>query len=345
MDIIIGLLIIAIGAFCQSSCYVPINKIKDWSWESYWIVQGVFAWVVLPFLGALLAVPAGHSLFELLSADNAFNIWMTILFGVLWGVGGLTFGLSMRYLGVALGQSIALGTCAGLGTIMGPVLLNMFFPELNALESLTFAVILGVVVTLVGIAIIGVAGSMKASSLSEEEKRAAVKDFNFPKGLAIALLAGFMSGCFNVGLEFGKGIHFGAETPDMFKTLPATLLVTLGGFVTNAIYCFYQNQKNNTWADYAKGHVWGNNVLFCALAGALWYSQFFGLSLGKGFLTESPTLMTLSFCILMALNVVFSNVWGIILKEWKGCSPKTIGVLIVGIVVLIISSFLPQLVG
>jgi len=343
MDIIIGLLIIAIGAFCQSSCYVPINKIKDWSWESYWIVQGVFAWIVFPLLGALLAVPAGHSLCELFANANSFNVAMTVVFGVLWGVGGLTFGLSMRYLGVALGQSIALGTCAGLGTIMGPVLLNIFYPELDPLSSLTTAVIIGVVVTLLGIAIIGVAGSMKSASLSEEEKKAAVKDFNFPKGIAIALLAGFMSGCFNVGLTFGNEISF-AETEPMFKTLPATLLVTLGGFVTNAIYCFYQNQKNKTWGDYKKGSVWMNNLVFCALAGVLWYSQFFGLSLGKGFLTESPTLTTLSFCILMALNVVFSNVWGIILKEWKGCSPMTIAVLIAGIIVLIISSFLPQLI-
>lgn len=343
MDIVIGLLIIAIGAFCQSSCYVPINKIKDWSWESYWIVQGVFAWLLFPLLGALLAVPEGHSLCELFTGSSSFNMWMTMLFGVLWGVGGLTFGLSMRYLGVALGQSIALGTCAGLGTIMGPVLLNMFFPELNALDSLTFAVIMGVVITLAGISIIGVAGSMKAASLSEEEKKAAVKDFNFPKGLAIALLAGFMSGCFNVGLEFGKDINFGDLTPDMYKTLPATLLITLGGFATNAIYCFYQNSKNKTWGDYKKGNVWGNNALFCALAGLLWYSQFFGLSLGKGFLTESPTLMTLAFCILMALNVTFSNVWGIILKEWKGCSQKTITVLIIGIIVLIVSTFIPEL--
>ena len=344
MDIILGLIIIAIGAFCQSSCYVPINRIKDWSWESYWIVQGVFAWLLLPLLGALLAVPAGHSLAELFSSDNSFNILMTVVFGMLWGVGGLTFGLSMRYLGVALGQSIALGTCAGLGTVMGPVLLNLLFPEQDALSSLTFSVIAGVLVTLLGIAIIGVAGSMKSASLSEEEKRAAVKDFNFPKGLAIALLAGFMSGCFNVGLAFGADINFGELTPDMYKTLPATLLVTVGGFLTNAVYCFWQNSRNNTWGDYSKGSVWGNNALFCLLAGGLWYSQFFGLSLGKGFLTESPTLMTLSFCILMALNVVFSNVWGIILKEWQGCSRKTITVLVVGIAVLVLSCFLPQMI-
>ena len=342
--ITLGLLIIAIGAFCQSSSYVPINKIKSWSWESYWLVQGIFAWLILPFLGALLAVPEGHSLCELFTSENSFNIGMTVLFGALWGVGGLTFGLSMRYLGVALGQSIALGTCAALGTIMGPVFLNWFFPEQDPLSKLTFSVLIGVAVTLIGIAIIGIAGSMKSASLSEEEKRQAVKDFNFPKGLCIALLAGFMSGCFNVGLTFGADINFGELTDPMFRALPATLLVTLGGFVTNAVYCLYQNQKNRTWSDYSNKAVWGNNILFCLLAGALWYSQFFGLSLGQGFLRESPDLITFSFCILMALNVTFSNVWGIILKEWKGCSRKTITVLLIGIAILILSSFIPQII-
>lgn len=342
--VLLGLLIIAIGAFCQSSCYVPINKIKGWSWESYWIVQGVFAWLVFPLLGALLAVTPGHSFGELFGQADSFSLLMTVLFGVLWGVGGLTFGLSMRYLGVALGQSIALGTCAGLGTIMGPVFLNIFFPEMNALASLTFSVILGVVVTLLGIAVIGVAGSMKAKQLAGNGKSAgSASEFNFPKGLAIALLCGFMSGCFNVGLAFGANICF-TDTDPMFQTLPATLLVTAGGFVTNAVYCFYQNQKNGTWADYRNGSVWGNNLIFCLIAGALWYSQFFGLALGKGFIPEDSALYTLSFCILMALNVVFSNVWGIILNEWKGCNSKTIAVLVVGLAILIFSTFLPQLI-
>ena len=342
MNIVIGLLIIAIGAFCQSSSYVPINKIRNWSWESYWLVQGVFAWLIFPFLGALLAVPAGHSLFELYASAPQSTL-LAMLFGVLWGVGGLTFGLSMRYLGVALGQSIALGTCAGLGTIMGPVLLHMFFPSMGALSSLTSSVIIGVIVTLIGIAIIGVAGGMKSANLSKEEKKEAVKDFNFPKGLAISLLAGFMSGCFNVGLEFGKNLNFGELTPPMFRTLPAIFLITIGGFITNAVYCLYQNGRNNTFTDYRDSELWKSNTIFCAVAGLLWYSQFFGLSLGRSFFETGSTMDTLAFCILMALNVIFSNVWGIILKEWKGCSKKTIIVLVAGIAVLIISSFLPEL--
>ncbi|MDD7631074.1 MAG: L-rhamnose/proton symporter RhaT [Parabacteroides sp.] len=335
MDILTGLLIIAIGAFCQSSCYVPINKIKSWSWESYWLVQGIFAWLVLPLLGAMLAIPEGHGLGELIAKDPA-AAGMTMFYGALWGVGGLTFGLSMRYLGVALGQSIALGTCAALGTLLAPIFTGHA-------ADLTAAVVWGVVVTLVGIAIIGFAGHMKSASLSEEAKREAVKDFNFTKGITVALLAGFMSACFNIGLAQGADLQFEGVNP-MFVSLPATCLVTLGGFCTNAVYCLYQNNKNRTWGDYRQGSVWGNNLLFCLLAGALWYSQFFGLSLGKGFLTESPTLITFAFCILMALNVVFSNVWGIILKEWKGCSSRTIVVLVLGLLVLIVSSFLPNLI-
>ena len=333
-SIFLGLLIIAVGAFCQSSSYVPINKIKKWSWESYWLIQGVFAWLVFPLLGALLAVPSGHSLFEIYAQYPKESL-LTMVFGVLWGIGGLTFGLSMRYLGVALGQSIALGTCAGLGAILGPLFTGQA-------DTLTAAVWVGVVVTLVGIAIIGIAGGMKSASLPEEEKKKAVKDFNFGKGMIIALLCGFMSACFNIGLNFGAPLRW-AETREIFATLPATFLVTIGGFITNAVYCLYQNSKNKTFSDYRQGSLWGNNIVFCALAGLLWYSQFFGLSLGKGLLTDFPVLITFSWCILMALNVTFSNVWGIILKEWKGCSRKTIMVLVGGLAVLIFSTFLPQL--
>ena len=334
MNIILGLLIIAVGAFCQSSSYVPINKVKSWSWESYWAVQGAFAWLIFPLIGALIATPAGESLFGMFASNPKASL-LTILFGALWGVGGLTFGLSMRYLGVALGQSIALGTCAGLGTLLEPLFTGHA-------DSLTWPVIVGVVVTLIGIGILGVAGAMKTREVDDEAKKASVKDFNFGKGISVALLAGFMSACFAIGLGFGKELTWSA-TPQIFKSLPATFLVTLGGAITNLCYCFFQNSRNHTWSDYSKGSVWGNNLLFCALAGLLWYSQFFGLAVGKGFLAAAPVLLAFSWCILQSLNVVFSNVWGIILKEWKGCSKKTVCVLVCGILVLIVSTFLPQL--
>ena len=335
-NLYLGLFIIAIGSFCQSSCYVPINKIKQWSWESYWLIQGIFAWLIFPILAMLLTIPEGKTFGNLLAMIVAEPkaALMTMFFGVLWGVGGLTFGLSMRYLGVALGQSIALGTCAGLGTVLTP----LFMGEP---EKLTSAVIIGVAVTLVGIAIIGIAGQMKTATLSEEERKVAVKDFNFPKGIAVALLAGFMSACFAIGLGYGNGLHIDTFcTDNRFVDLPATFLVTLGGFATNAIYCLFQNGKNKTFSDYKQGNLWVNNAIFCAIAGLLWYCQFFGKSIGGGYILDED-MKSFSWCLLMALNVVFSNVWGIILKEWKGCNAKTIGVLIVGLIVLVVASFIP----
>ena len=334
MNTLIGLLIIAIGSFGQSSSYVPINKVKNWSWESVWLVQGIFAWLVFPLLGALLAIPAGSSLLELWGAGGALP---AMIYGVLWGVGGLTFGLSMRYLGVALGQSIALGTCAGFGTLF-PAL----FTGKDLLHGEGLMLLIGVCITLAGIAIIGYAGSLRSKNMTEEEKRAAVKDFALTKGLLVALLAGVMSACFALGLDAGTPIKEAAlagGVEALYAGLPVIFLVTLVGFCTNTIYCIWQNIKNKTGKEYfsVKGVVLTNNLLFCALAGVLWYSQFFGLEMGKSFLTDSPILLAFSWSILMSLNVTFSNVWGILLKEWKGVSNTTIAVLILGLVVLISS--------
>lgn len=340
MEILLGLLIIAIGSFGQSSSYVPIKKVKSWAWESFWIVQGIFAWLVFPFLGALLGVPQGMGLFELLGSGGALK---SIVYGVLWGVGGLTFGLSMRYLGVALGQSISLGTCAGFGTLLPAI-----FAGTNLFRGEGLILLVGVCITLAGIAVIGYAGSLRSKNMTEEEKRAAIKDFALTKGLLVALLAGVMSACFALGLDAGAPIKEAALSngvKPLFAGLPVILLVTFGGFLTNAAYCIQQNVKNHTGGDYfsVSGSVLVNNLLFCALAGVLWYSQFFGLEMGKSFLADSPLLLAFSWSILMSLNVTFSNVWGILLKEWKGCDRKTITVLVVGLVILVFSVFAPSL--
>ena len=340
MEILLGLLIIAIGSFGQSSSYVPIKKVKSWAWESFWIVQGIFAWLVFPFLGALLGVPQGMGLFELLGSGGALK---SIVYGVLWGVGGLTFGLSMRYLGVALGQSISLGTCAGFGTLLPAI-----FAGTNLFRGEGLILLVGVCITLAGIAVIGYAGSLRSKNMTEEEKKAAIKDFALTKGLLVALLAGVMSACFALGLDAGAPIKEAALSngvKPLFAGLPVILLVTFGGFLTNAAYCIQQNVKNHTGGDYfsVSGSVLVNNLLFCALAGVLWYSQFFGLEMGKSFLADSPLLLAFSWSILMSLNVTFSNVWGILIKEWKGCDRKTITVLVVGLVILVFSVFAPSL--
>lgn len=340
MNTIIGLLIIAIGSFGQSSSYVPIKKVKDWSWENFWFTQGVFAWLLFPFLGALLAVPEGGSLTELLFADGTYK---SVIYGMLWGVGGLTFGLSMRYLGIALGQSIALGTCSGFGTLIPAV-----FGGMDLLHGDGLILLLGVCITLAGIAVIGYAGSLRAKNMTEEEKKAAVKDFALTKGLLVALLAGVMSACFNLGLEAGTGIVEQVKASganELFALNPVILLVTFGGFLTNATYCFYQNIKNKSGKEYytVSSGVLMNNLLFCALAGVLWYSQFFGLGMGKSYFVDSPVMLAFSWSILMALNVIFSNFWGVVLKEWKGAGKQTMIVLALGMAILIFSLLFPNL--
>lgn len=336
MNTLLGLVIIALGSFCQSSSYVPINKVREWSWESFWLTQGIFAWLVFPLLGALLAVPAGSSLGEVFTAAPAAAL-KAAGYGVLWGVGGLTFGLSMRYLGVALGQSISLGTCAGFGT-----LLPALFGGMNLLEGKGLVLLSGVCITLAGIAVIGYAGSLRARNMTTQEKSAAVKEFALTKGLLVALLAGVMSACFNLGLDAGRPLQIEGSNP-LFAALPATLAVTLGGFMTNAVYCLFQNARNKSFGDYAKRSLWANNLLFCALAGALWYSQFFGLAVGQSFFDDGSVVAAFAWCILMALNVTFSNVWGMVLKEWQGAGRKTMAVLAAGLALLIFSLVFPNL--
>lgn len=340
MKILLGLLIIAIGSFGQSSSYVPIKKVKQWSWETFWLVQGIFAWLLFPLAGAAAAVPDGTSLFSLLSADGA---WKAVAYGMLWGIGGLTFGLSMRYLGVALGQSISLGTCSAFGTLLPAI-----FAGTDLFHGDGLVLLLGVVITIAGISTIGYAGSLKSKAMSEEQKKEAVKDFALGKGLAVALLAGVASACFALGLDAGssiKAVTLNAGCPELIAGLPVIFLVTAGGFLTNACYCVFQNIRNHSGKEYISTppKVLLNNLLFCCLAGGLWYSQFFGLELGKSFLKDSPVLLAFSWSILMSLNVLFSNFWGIVLKEWKGCGRRTVATLVVGLGLLVFSIFFPSL--
>lgn len=336
MNTLIGLLVISVGSFGQSSSYVPIKRVKQWSWESFWLTQGIFAWLVFPLLGALLAVPSGISLGAIISLDTSAAL-KAMFFGMLWGVGGLTFGLSMRYLGVAMGQSVALGTCSAFGTVIPSLLAGNDLFAGDGLILLT-----GVSIALAGIVVIGYAGSLRAPQMSEEDQRKAVKEFALSKGLLVALLAGVMSACFALGLDAGRPLFIEGAN-DLFRTLPATFIVTAGGFITNAVFCLYRNSKNKTFGDYGKKAVWLNNLLFCVLAGGLWYSQFFGYSIGISFLEPGSVMTAFSWSILMTLNVLFSNFWGIVLNEWKGVSSKTRFVLVAGLAVLVFSLVLPEL--
>ena len=346
MNPLLGIFLMAVGSACAASFYVPIRKVKGWSWESYWIVQGVASWILAPMIFALLTVPQLQSI---IANTPTSALLGSIFWGALWGVGGLTFGLSMRYLGVALGQSIALGFCGAFGTLIPPMVAgqNLF----NSREGLIM--LIGVAISIAGIAIVGYAGALKSQSMSEEDKRKAVKEFALKKGLLIAVMAGVMSACMNYGingltglLDAGNLIQAEAlaqGTNPLFVTSPVFIFVMFGGFVTNFVYCFYLSIKNKSYRDFTtlSGNILLMNVLFSFLGGTLWFLQFFFFGMGQSLLPV--TLMAFGWSILMALNIIFSNVWGIILNEWKGSSKKTIVVLIIGLVVLLLSIFVIKL--
>jgi L-rhamnose-H+ transport protein len=341
MDPIGGILLIALGSIGAASFYVPFKKVKSWAWESYWISQGFFAWIIIPWIFALIFIPKSE-LMPIIRESPASAKLMAAFFGVLWGFGGLTFGLALRYLGVALGQSIALGLCAAFGTLLPPIIAgdNLFATRGGILT------LIGVAITIAGIIIIGYAGSLKSKEMSEAEKKAAVKEFALKKGILIAIFAGIMSACFNFGYEAGKPIETVAlahGTNPLYQKNISLIFILLGGFITNLVYCVFLNIKNKTYKDYftVSGNILANNLFFTFLAGLLWFLQFHFFGMGSSRLPAGMAIF--GWSILMALNIAISNIWGIILSEWKGVSSKTIFVLVAGIVVLILSAFIVKL--
>ena len=332
MNTTLSILLMAIGSICAASFYVPIKKIKNWSWESYWLVQGVFSWLVVPVLFAYLTTPKG--LFSEIFATIPLKVLLqSVGYGMLWGIGGLTFALSMRYLGVALGQSISLGLCAAVGTLIPPIIAGE-----NLLASRSGILMLAGV----GIAVIGYAGHLKTKEMTPEQRRKAVAEFALKKGIFIAVIAGVMSACFNFGLSAGKPIQqlaLAQGSNPLFAKNPVIMFVTFGGFLTNMLYCLFLNIKNKTGKDYlsVSATTLCNNLFFAALGGTLWYLQFFFMGMGESKLPAE--MVAFSWSILMAMNIAFSNIWGIFLNEWKGVRMGTITVLVVGIIILILSTF------
>jgi L-rhamnose-H+ transport protein len=304
-------------------------------------MQGVAAWLILPWVFAWITVPSG-SLMTIIHEAPSNAKWLTVLFGALWGVGGLTFGLSIRYMGIALGQSIVLGLTAALGTIIPAIVAgdSLFSSRAGILT------LIGVAVALVGISIIGYAGALKNKNLSEEERKEAVKEFALRKGILIALLSGVMSASFAFGYQSGVPIEEAAAangTNELFVSNPTLIFILLGGFITNFIYCIYLNIKNKSYKDYlsVSPATFFNNVFFTFLAGFLWFLQFHFYGMGKSQVPESMEVF--SWSILMSLNIAIANIWGIFLREWKGVGRRTVTILVVGIIILILSTFVINL--
>jgi L-rhamnose-H+ transport protein len=355
---LLGVIFHWIGGFCSATNFIPFRRIKRWSWEIYWIIQGFAAWIISPTLLAWIFVPHLHFILATAWHNDPSSIEYAVLWGICWGVGGITFGLAIRYLGIALGYAIALGLCAFFGTLVPPV----YHREIGSLLHQTSGrvILLGVLVCLIGVAINGAAGYSKDNEITPEEKlEAGERDYNFPKGIAIAVLAGFMSSFFAFGLDAGKPIAALAKTEliaahkyDLWANLPVLIVVLLGGFFTNFIWScilIFQNSSVKQFAgepginpmraaatsgdtlvdfdpldpstyDRLAPATLFFNYIFAAMAGVIWYFQFFFYSMGQ---TKMGKYDFSSWTLHMASIIIFATLWGLVLREWHGTSMRT----------------------
>jgi len=340
MQALLGVLFHSLGGVAAGSFYMPYNKVKGWAWESYWIVGGLFSWLIVPPLAAWLTVP-GFA--EIIAASSHQILFFTFIMGLLWGVGGLSYGLGIRYLGMSLGNSVVLGFCAAFGAIVPSIYYNInpiegkvSFTDMLA-SSGGQLVLLGVLVCLIGIAIAGKAGMMKESELSEEEQKASVKEFSLVKGLIIAILSGILSSFFNFGIEVGKPLADAAVAAGynpLYQNNVTFIVILWGGLTTNFVWTTILSIRNNSYKDFVnKSTPIANNILFSALAGTTWFLQFFFYGMGESKLGNGAS----SWILHMSTIILTANLWGIYRQEWKGVTAKTKWTITVGIVVIILS--------
>jgi L-rhamnose-H+ transport protein len=246
---IIGVLYHWLGGLASGSFYVPYRGVKGWAWETFWLAGGVFSWIMAPWFFGLLMT---NDLITVLHETPGTVLFWTFFFGLLWGIGGLTFGLTMRYLGLSLGMAVVLGLCAAFGTLMPPIFRGEFMTQVVGTSSGRI-ILLGILVCLLGIASAGVAGIFKERNMSPEQQKVTIKEFDLKKGVGVALLSGVMSACFAYGLAAGdpiKTLTIKHGTPDLWQGLPVLVVVLIGGFTTNFIWCVILNVRNRTGYQY-----------------------------------------------------------------------------------------------
>lgn len=343
MNAILGVIFHFLGGFASGSFYMAFKKVKGWAWESYWLIGGLFSWLIVPPLAAALTIPGFGDIIE--RADPSVFNW-TYAMGVLWGIGGLTYGLGIRFLGMSLGNSVILGYCAAFGSLIPPIYYN-YFPETGKISFSDMMsapggrmVLLGVLVCLTGIAICGRAGMLKERDLSEEEKRKSIAEFSLVKGLIVATISGILSACFNFGIEAGKpmaamAVHLGHNP--LFQNNVTYVVLLWGGLTTNFIWCIILNARNRTFSDYGNSNTpLARNYLFSALAGTTWFLQFFFYGMGESKLGNGAS----SWILHMAFIILVSNMWGIALNEWKGVKARTRITITIGILTILASVIL-----
>ena len=330
----LGTLFHALGGFAAASFYLPFKKVRQWSWETYWVVGGVQLWIICPLIVALVTVP---SLLTVYQQSSWGILALTFFLGVGWGVGHLTFGLSLRYLGLSLGMGLTLGLITFFGTLLPP-LFGGTLPQLLEVTAGRFA-LGGLLVCMVGVFFCTWAGISKERELSDEAKKETIQEFNFSKGVAVALFSGLMSSCFALAVQEGDSIQklardHGAQV--LYANNAPFLLILMGGGLANIAACLVLNLRNRTGGNYTDRKApLLINYLFCTAAGVIAYVEFFFYGMGESQMGEYSFS---SWPIHMAFIIVLSNVWGLLLHEWRGTSKWTRFLLLLGLLALVAST-------
>jgi L-rhamnose-H+ transport protein len=333
---LLGVLFHWLGGLASASFYVPFRGVRGWAWETYWLVGGIVSWLVAPFLIASMLVPG---LSSILRETPGSTVFWCYLFGILWGFGGLTFGLTMRYLGMSLGMAVALGYCAAFGTLMPPLVSGEFASKILGTSS-GVLILIGVGICVCGIGVAGMAGISKEREFSADARTAVIKEFNLKKGLLVATFCGIMSACFSYGLAAGGPVRAIAArhgATELWQGLPILILVLAGGFTTNVVWCVILHIRNRTGAQYfeSAGAPLGVNYILCVVAGFTWYFQFFFYTMGEA---QMGTYRFSSWTLHMASIMIFGTLWGLALKEWKGAGRRTMRLLALSVAVLVAST-------
>jgi len=327
----LGTLIFVLGGLAGAVFYLPLKREKNWAWESYWMFYALFALVLAPWA---LAFAKCSNVLDVIRQAPSKEVWYCYLCGAAWGFGGLTWGLMIRYLGVGLGLAIGCGICSAAGTLIPKIITGKFGELLQPGAGITS--LLGVVVSIVGIVLVGLAGVSKEGELPEEVKRKAVEEYNFKKGILVAIFSGFASAGLGFGLQGGikmEALALQGGTAIAWKGMPVLVVCLLGGFTVNALWCLFLNLKNKTLGDYTKkGAPILANVFWAMCAGVLWVCQFVAFKTGEPRMGDQSYV---GWAVLMASSIMFSGVLGLMLGEWKGTSAKTRGLLTAGLVILL----------
>ena len=331
----IGIAFCVLGGLAGAFFAFPFRGIRGWRYECQWFVYSVAGLVAFPLLLGLVTCP---NLFGVISGARAATLAKCVGFGALWGLGGLTWGLMLRYLGIGLGTVVGCGLCSSVGTLLPPVIEGRAADLVNGTAAL---LTLGsVAVSLVGIVLIGLAGTFKEGDLSEEDRRKAVADFDFRKGISVAVFSGLACSGLNFGLQSGLPLEEPARQAGVgaaWVGIPALVVVLWGGFAVNLVWCLCENFRNGSFRDYVAPTVKASlplNFLLAASAGVVWACQSAFQKIGEPALGD---IRFVSFALVMGACVMFSTLLGVLLGEWRGTGPRTKSTLAAGVFVLLVS--------